>query len=314
MKDLGGKVAVVTGGASGIGLAMARAFAAEGMRLVLADLDEDGLAAAADELATGSADASTVTAVTDVSDPEAVERLRDRAIESFGAVHVVCNNAGVGGSGLSWEVPLEQWRWVMGVNFFGVVHGIRSFVPLLVAQNEGHIVNTASAAGLVTTPFMAPYTASKHAVVATSETLKMELSGHEVGVSVLCPMWVRTRIDTSSRNAPPEVRAALGRSEDGARQGGPFAEVIAGLVRSGLDPAVVAARVVEAVKEDRFWVLPHPEVASGARARGERIASGRPPEFNPASLTPRSAERQGGQSTPFGSSLGSTREDGWTTE
>lgn len=285
----------MTGAASGIGLAMARAFCAEGMRLMLADVDAAGLEAAKGELEVFGMGGAVATSVTDVSDPDSVDQLRDKTLESFGSVHVVCNNAGVGGGGIAWEVPLDKWRWVMGVNFFGVVHGIRSFVPLLVAQNEGHVVNTASAAGLVTTPFMAPYTASKHAVVATSETLKMELSGYSVGVSVLCPMWVRTRINESARNAPPEVRAILALTgEEKSGNAGPFEDIIGDLVRSGLDPDVVAKEVVGAVRQDRFWILPHPEAALGARVRGERIASGRPPEFNPSSLLTRAGERPEG--------------------
>ncbi|MGH9303130.1 MAG: SDR family NAD(P)-dependent oxidoreductase [Acidimicrobiales bacterium] len=271
MKVLTSKVAVVTGAANGIGFAMAEAFAAENMKLVLADVDVPGLDRARVELAPR---AEVRVVETDVSDPAALERLRDEAVSAFGAVHVVCNNAGVGAAGRVWEVPLEVWRWVFGVNFFGVVHGIRSFVPLMLDQGEGHIVNTSSAAGLVCTPFMGAYSATKHAVVATSETLRMDLAGRNIGVSVLCPLWVRTRIHESERNAPREVVAALAAASvfEGPR------EVVKGLIQSGTDPAVVAGHVVEAIKEDRFWVLPQPLIGALATRRGHSIAAGMNPE------------------------------------
>ncbi len=271
MDDLAGNVAVVTGAAGGIGLALARAFAAEGMRIVLADIDAGELARACEELRSGGADALAVP--TDVSDPAAVEALRDATLDAFGSVHVVCNNAGVGTGGPLWEVPLEAFEWVMGVNFWGVVHGIRTFVPHLVAQGTGHVVNTASAAGLVASPFLGPYTASKFAVVALSETLAMELAGSGVAVSVLCPLWVRTRIHESGRNAPPAVTAALGEGDPG----GAGRQVIAQLVETGLPPEVVAGKVVEAVKGGGFWVLPHEQVAAAARRRAENITEGERP-------------------------------------
>jgi NAD(P)-dependent dehydrogenase (short-subunit alcohol dehydrogenase family) len=278
MDQLSGKVAVVTGAASGIGLAMAEAFAAEGMRLVLADVDEAGMAAALSTL-TGSG-AEAIAVPTDVSDPSSVEALRDETLSSFRTAHVICNNAGVGGGGPLWEVPLEVWQWVFGVNFWGVVHGIRSFVPLLLEQGEGHVVNTASAAGLLSTPFLGPYSASKHAVVATSETLRLDLAGRGVGVSVLCPMWVRTRIHDSDRNAPESVTSAQANTARDPATADSFRSLLAGLVGSGLEPSVVASDVVSAVKEDRFWVLPHPEAAAAAEARGRQIGSGENPRFD----------------------------------
>lgn len=273
MEELGGKVAVVTGGASGIGLALAHAFAAEGSKIVLADIEEEALLAAERELTSAGAEVRGV--ICDVSDPAAVDRLRDEALAAFGAVHVVCNNAGVGAGGPSWEVPLARWRWVFGVNFWGVVHGVTSFVPLLLEQGEGHVVNTASAAGLLTMPYLGPYSTSKHAVVALTEGLSMELAlaGGAVGASVLCPLWVRTRIHESERNAPSEVSATA--QAEGLVPGG--SDLLAGLVLAGMDPAIVARQVVEAVKERRFYVLPHTEVTAGVRARAERIASGSQP-------------------------------------
>jgi NAD(P)-dependent dehydrogenase (short-subunit alcohol dehydrogenase family) len=275
MNELQGRVAVVTGAASGIGLGMAQAFAAEGMRLVLADVDVAGLETARAQLSESGAEAITVP--TDVSDPAAVDALRDATVAAFGTAHVVCNNAGVGVGGPIWQVPLEAWKWVFGVNFWGVVHGMRSFVPLLLEQGEGHIVNTASAAGLTASPFLGPYAATKHAVVAVSETLAIELAGSPVGVSVLCPLWVRTRIHESDRNAPPGVAEVI--ADDPASLAG-ARDVLAGFVNSGLAPEVVAAKVVEVVKEGGFWVFPHPELREAVRKRGEAIADEQLPTFS----------------------------------
>ena len=272
MESLKDKVAVVTGAASGIGLSMARAFGHREMKVVLADIEAAQLEAARAELAEAGIEAVALSC--DVSDPAAVEALRDGAVEAFGTVHVVCNNAGVGAGGPLWEIPLPKWKWVFGVNFWGVVHGISAFVPLLLAQGEGHVVNTASAAGLVTVPFMGPYTTSKHAVVALTEALSMELAlaGGTVGASVLCPMWVKTRIAESERNAPGEVLAS-----EGAGAAGFGADLVAGLVAGGMEPDDVAAQVVSAIEESRFYVLPHEEVKQGVKARSERIERGEAP-------------------------------------
>jgi NAD(P)-dependent dehydrogenase (short-subunit alcohol dehydrogenase family) len=275
MDELNGRVAVVTGAASGIGLGMARAFAGEGMRVVLADVDTASLESVRAQLTTDGADAIAVP--TDVSDPAAVDALRDAALSAFGGAHVVCNNAGVAVGGPIWQVPLEAWNWVFGVNFWGVIHGMRSFVPLLLEQGEGHVVNTASAAGLTASPFLGPYSATKHAVVAVSETLAIELVGTPVGVSVLCPLWVRTRIHESDRNAPPRVAEVI--AEDPASLAG-AREVVAGFVNSGLAPEVVADKVVEVVKEGGFWVFPHDELRDAVRRRGESIAEGQLPSFS----------------------------------
>ena len=209
MEDLQGKVAVITGGASGIGRAVAEKAAAEGMKIVIADIEEGPLKEAEGELTGQGAEAIGV--VTDVSDAASVRELRDRALERFGAVHLVHNNAGIGTGGPIWDFSEEDWRWIIGVNQWGVIHGIATFVPLLMEQGEGHVVNTASIAGLTTTAFLGPYHTTKFAAVAMSEVLSkdLQMAGSPVGVSVLCPGFVQTRIAESDRNRPawaPEQR------------------------------------------------------------------------------------------------------------
>lgn len=276
MDVLEGKVAVVTGAASGIGLALARAFAAEGMRVAYADVEQAALEQAlAEARGTG---AEAIGVVCDVSRPDDVERLRDETLGAFGAVHVVCNNAGVAAGGRLWEIPRERLEWVLGVNLWGVLHAVSTFVPLLVAQGEGHVVNTASAVGLLSAPALGPYTVSKHAVVALSETLAhdLALSNSPVGVSVVCPLWVRTRIAASERNAPAAPSGTrVPRTPDDER----LDELFSSLVAGGIDPEVVARATVRAVRERRFCVLTHPEVADPARARIDALLAGRLPEF-----------------------------------
>ncbi len=204
MRNFQDKVAVVTGAASGIGYALAERFAQEGMRVVLADIEKDALAAA--EARLSQHDKRVLAVVTDVSKAESVEALAQKTLDAFGAVHIVCNNAGVGNPAVPiWENTLADWQWVLGVNLWGVVHGIRTFVPILLRQGEpGHVVNTASMAGLTSTARLGIYCASKHAVVAISETLHAELAAinSAVKVSVLCPSFVKTNIADSSRNRP----------------------------------------------------------------------------------------------------------------
>jgi len=267
MKLEAGKVAVVTGAASGIGLGLARRFAEDGLHVVLADVEEEALASAATGIS--ALGVETLAVPTDVSDHEAVEALADAAVERFGAVHVVCNNAGVSSGADPWFGPLEAWGWVMGVNLWGVIHGIRAFLPILINQGEGHIVNTASIAGL--NPGSGPiYAASKHAVVALSEELfkTTKIVGLPVGVSVLCPGWVRTSIMDADRNWP----ASLGEIPSRA----PAAEAMRPhydrAIGDGMDPAAVADLVAEAVESGRFWVLPHPEFVELAVRRWHRIA------------------------------------------
>ncbi len=211
MDDLDGKVAVITGGASGIGFAMARRFGAAGMKVVLADVERPVLERAGTQLAEAGVDVLTVP--TDVSLNDEVQALAAITLEHFGDVHLVCNNAGVGSRGLLVaELPLADFQWVVAVNLFGVIHGLQAFLPHLRANDVGHIVNTASISGLYHLPRMGPYNASKAAVIALSETLRFELAaeGSRVGVSVLCPSWVRTNISTSDRNRPERFAYTVG--------------------------------------------------------------------------------------------------------
>ena len=275
MEDLQGKVAVITGGASGIGLAVAERAAAEGMRVVLGDIEEGPLREA--EKSLGEQGAEVLGVVTDVSEAASVRNLRDRALERFGAVHLVHNNAGVGVGGPIWEVSEEDWRWILNVNLWGVVHGVNTFVPLLIEQGQGHVVNTASIAGLVASAFLGPYNATKQAVVAISETLykDLQIAGSAVGVSVLCPGFVQTRIDESERNRPAWAPAAEGDDAQNLRG------AIKALIATGIPPAVVADRVLDAVRTNTFYILTHPELDQVVRTRFEDIDQRRPPSPSP---------------------------------
>lgn len=278
-----GQVAVVTGAASGIGLALADRFGRAGLNVVLADVEDDALAQAAEQVAGRGVE--TLSVRTDVSQEAEVQALVAATLERFGGVHVVCNNAGVGGRGDPWFGPISSWEWVMGVNFWGVVYGCRAFLPHLITG--GHIVNTASMAGL--TPGAGPaYDASKHAVVAITEDLYNMVVTAElpVGVSVLCPGWVRTRIIESERNwpsalgdLPPDVPAAAVTFEHMRRA-----------VEEGSTPASIADAVADAVQAGRFWILPHREFLDLAVRRWSMIAERvdpDPPEQTPG-LPPRS--------------------------
>jgi NAD(P)-dependent dehydrogenase (short-subunit alcohol dehydrogenase family) len=270
--DLGnGTVAVVTGGGSGIGLAMANAFAAHGCSIVIADVQDDALAAASISIA--DAHGVEVLAVrTDVSKVEQVDALAAATIERFGTVNVVCNNAGVAGGGDPWFGGIESWQWVMNVNFWGVVHGVRSFLPHLAVAAQGHIVNTASMAGLI--PGFSPaYDASKHAVVAITEGLygTLRTAGLPIGVSCLCPGWIRTKILEADRNWPDELgdRPAIDPASEVARKH------VGRAIDEGMQPAAVADHVIDAVREGRYWVFPNPEFVEIAMDRfqtiGERV-------------------------------------------
>ncbi len=284
MQDLEGKVAVVTGAASGIGLALARRFAGERMRVVLADVERAALDKATTELADEFGADDVLGVLTDVRDDEAVDALAAAAFERFGTVHVLCNNAGVGVGGLTWTVPADRWRWAVEVNLLGVTRGIRAFVPRMIEQGEGHVVNTASAAGILTGPAMAPYFATKHAVVALSESLyfDLQLTTSAVGVSVLCPEWVRTNIADTERNRPADVAPAEPAAVPGIDVDPEMVRaLIQGLIDGGIDPREVAAQVVDAIRTGRFWVLTHPTTVESARKRWDAIAGdGQPVLWN----------------------------------
>jgi len=276
MQDLTGKTAVITGGASGIGLAMAERFATAGMKLVLADIEAPALDAAVNGLLANGAEAIGV--VTDVSDFASMEALGAKANEAFGSVHVVCNNAGVGGNndgGGSLDIDLSNWKWVLDVNLMGVVHGHKVFVDQMVEQGEGHIINTASMAGQF--PGHGPYAASKWAVVGITEGLYHQLQGTGVGISCLCPGWVRTNIVESARNRPeyaapnalvdPEVDA-----ETDARR-----EFIKEQIDTGMEPAQVAELVHGAVTSDAFWVFTDMTMVSALADRFTSVLDNRNP-------------------------------------
>ncbi|MDH3755135.1 MAG: SDR family NAD(P)-dependent oxidoreductase [Acidimicrobiia bacterium] len=275
----------MTGAGSGIGLALSNALARAGCAVVLADVQEDALGAAADQI--GAHGVETLTVRTDVSKADQVEALAQATLDRFGAVHVVCNNAGVAGRGDPWLGPIESWEWTMGVNFWGVVYGVRAFLSHIVMSGGGHIVNTASMAGLY--PGFGPsYDASKHAVVAITEGLynSLETAQMPVGVSCLCPGWVKTGILDADRNWPAELGE---RPVTDAAQ-----EIGVGYVRraidEGLQPGLVADLVVDAIRTDRYWVFPNPEFVEIAMDRFHAIGEGldpNPPEDFPG-MPPRS--------------------------
>jgi len=262
MRELAGRTAFVTGGAAGIGLALGRAFAQSGMKVMLADIEADALQAAVKSLQEISPDVSGT--ICDVADAESVERAAQASFEAFGRVHVVCNNAGVAAGGGIDHISLDNWRWVIDVNLMGVLHGIKGFLPHIRAHGEGgHIVNTASMAGMQTGLGFSPYGATKFAVVSMSEGLSLELKPHGIGVSVLCPSFVRTRIGESGRNRPERY----GRPQplDPASPAAAMVAEIARNIDAGLEPDAVAARVLTAIREDELYIFTHP----GMRAEVE---------------------------------------------
>jgi NAD(P)-dependent dehydrogenase (short-subunit alcohol dehydrogenase family) len=276
MKDLRGRVAVVTGAASGIGRALAVRFAAEGMKVMLADVDEAAMSEATSELA--AAGAEVAAARVDVSSAAEVTALAARTVETFGAAHVVCNNAGIDSGGAFAEIPGKVWEWVFAVNFWGVVHGCSAFLPVLREQGEGHLVNVASHAALTGYfPAGTPYVASKFAVLGLSENLYHELAAaaEPIGVSVLCPSFVRTNMPYSERNRPPDVPS---KAASPAWQ----AHLTANRTRAaeGMDPARIAELVVRAIRHKRFYILSHPEKSIAAvRARQRWLVEGIAPTF-----------------------------------
>jgi NAD(P)-dependent dehydrogenase (short-subunit alcohol dehydrogenase family) len=276
MQILEGRVAVVTGAGSGIGRALAERFAAEKMRLVLADVEAEPLKEVVEALRGNGAEVED--AVLDVREAAEIDALAERCAARFGGAHLLCNNAGVAAGGPIWEVTEEDWDWVIGVNLVGVINGIRAFVPRMIAAGEeAHVLNTASIAGLTCPAFMGPYNATKHAVVALSETLLGELgaSGAPIGVSVLCPGWVQTRIHESDRNKP-------GGPDDGESSLAEMRELVGKLIADGMSTGELTDHVLDAIRANRFWIRTHADMEPAVAARCQAIIAGE----TPASLLP----------------------------
>ena len=282
MKDFAGKVAVITGAGSGFGREFARRAHALGMKLVLADIERDALNAVVAEL--GASGATVIGELVDVARGEDVQRLAHRAWAELGGVHLLFNNAGVGSGGLLWESSERDWQWVLGVNLWGVIHGLRHFVPRMIADGApGHIVNTASVAGLVCAPNMGVYNVSKHAVVALTETLEhdLRLVGAKIGVSLLCPAYVPTGIAQSHRNRPAELAAGVPTASQRAAHA-----AITKAVESGkVSAEQVAGLTFDAIASERFYVLTHPQILPTVRLRFDDIVEQRNPS-DPFSARP----------------------------
>ena len=276
MTDLKGKVAVVTGGASGIGRALAERFAEEGMRIVIADVEQSALERAEAEMTSDGAEVIAIRC--DVSKAHDVKMLAGETLKAFDTVHLLCNNAGVGITGQTWAIPLEDWEWVLGVNLWGVIHGLHYFVPLMLEHGQpSHIVNTASMAGLTSGGNMAPYHVSKHGVVTLSEGLHHEFrqANANINVSVLCPGWVDTKINDSDRNRP----AGRVSPEDLDPAAKNFRDMVSRSLRGGLSPKEVAEMVLKAIVDETFYVLPHAHWKNMIHSRLDDIIEQRDPSI-----------------------------------
>lgn len=286
MKHLDGKVAFVTGASAGIGYALAEAFGKAGMRVMLAGINEQNLDAALARLRTAGVTAERVQC--DVASRASVQHAALATIAEFGKVHVVCNNAGVGMSGELGTIPEVDWEWVIRVNLMGVVHGTEVFAPLLAQHGEGgHIVNTSSIAGMLAGPGMEPYAATKFAVVAMSEGWRVQLAPKGIGVSVLCPGFVRTNIGRGHRNRPggPRKGGAAGRPS-----------VLSELIEAGMDPQVLAERVLEAIRDDELYIFTHPELKAPVEARFNAILAA----FDRAAKSPALEDHKPQDLSPLG--------------
>lgn len=267
MKDVKGKTAFITGGASGIGLGMARAFGLAGMNVMLADLDQAKLNAAVEGLKSQQIDARAV--VCDVTSRGEVQRAALQTIDAFGKVHVVCNNAGVGAGGTLGEVEPRNWDWVIDVNLKGVYYGVETFAPLIKSHGEGgHIVNTASMLGLVTFGGVEPYTATKYAVVGMSEGWRQQLEPFNIGMSVLCPSWVRTGIAESGRNRTTAYGGAV------EPQPHPISDMVKAAIAGGFDPDIVGERVLEAIRANELYIIVGSDIRAMVEARFKAILEG----------------------------------------
>lgn len=279
MQEFQGKVAVITGAASGIGRGIARQCAAEGMRVVLADVDESGLQEISRELTERGAEVRAVPV--DVRHCESVEELARASLDAFGAVHLVFNNAGVMLGGYAWERSEDDWRWVLDVNFFGVVNGLRVFMPILLEQGvRAHVVNTASIGGVMVGPFLSPYIVSKHAVVALTESVYYELKtlDTEVSISALCPGPIATGITRSERIRPQDCPEKSPLRSEAERT---FDAMVTEGVQAGLDPDQVGPIVFSALREERFWIYTHPMLEASVLPRARSIIEGSNPVYAP---------------------------------
>lgn len=279
MKTFSGRVAVITGAAEGIGKAIALHAARQGMKLVLADLNPDTLSRTMSELSTTGADVAGLDV--DVSDATRVEALAELAYARFGAVHLLVNNAGVALAKSVWETSQKDWDWVMGVNLYGVTNGLRAFVPrMLAGGDEGHVVNVASVAGLISEPGMAAYNASKFGVVTVSEGLFHDLTLRQapIGVSVLCPAWVRTRIAEAERHRAADERTDFTRLDPHTLSTG---QAMMKAVRNGIAADEVADKTFAAIRDNRFYVLTHEQSLLGVKIRMQDIVDNRPPTLLP---------------------------------
>lgn len=280
MKDFKDKTAVITGGASGIGRAMGELFLAQGMNVVLADIEQKALGATVTALKAGGG--RCIGVLTDVSKAGDVQGLADAALAEFGAIHIACNNAGVFAGGLLWEQSLADFQWQMDVNVWGVIHGIRTFVPIMAGQDSAcHIVNTASMAAVTAMPYSGIYHMTKHAVLGLSESLYHELAFHvpNVKVSVLCPEAINTGIARSERNRPSAYSRAGDVVQSDART--MVTQALADSVAEGLGPEVMAQRVFDAIVAERFYILSEEAWRETAHIRLDDIRLGRNPTFAP---------------------------------
>ena len=277
MKSVEGKVAFVTGGASGIGLAMTRSFASAGMKVVAADVEKAALAAVREEF--HSSNAEVLALQLDVTDRDAMEKVASNVERAFGKVHVLCNNAGVAVGGSIDTMSYQDWDWVMNVNLQGVINGMVTFIERIKSHGEGgHIVNTASMAGQLGIGGMSVYNTTKFAVVGMSESMRHDLAPHNIGVSVLCPGFVSTNIFTSQRNRPESLQSAASSTE--SEISNPIESLLEGedndqireMMSGFLDPSVVGDMVLHAIQEDEFYIFSHPQFQSSVDARKEEIA------------------------------------------
>ncbi|WP_142810606.1 SDR family NAD(P)-dependent oxidoreductase [Tepidiphilus olei] len=284
MKALRDKVAVITGGGSGLGRELASCCARRGMHVVLADVDEAGMQGTLARLGEEAPQIRCLARRVDVAKLPEVEELAEFVWQQFGAAHLVFNNAGVSVNGPAWEYTEADWRWVLGVNLLGVAWGIKAFVPRLIAQGEGHVINTASAAGWMSPPGSGIYNATKAAVVSLSETLALDLkdAGASIGVTVLCPAFFPTAIVDAARNRPAELADTAPPSELRLRRQEQMRQAVE---RGRLSAAQIAEITLQAVEEGRFYVFPHPKVKALVRARAEAVEREHDP-FDPLAFRP----------------------------